>query len=105
MTAKFDPVADSASARVMNGARLALQELTGPLKGSGGNFFAIDILRGLAAITILIVHFRHFFHGNGFVIPNDLKEIWIIDLLWPLYQHGSQAELLIWLISGFVFIH
>jgi peptidoglycan/LPS O-acetylase OafA/YrhL len=75
-----------------------------------GYFYGIDLLRGLAAVTILIWHYQHFY------ITADTK--WIdgapaIDraaqpfyhLLWPLYEHGFWAVGGFWVISGFVFSH
>lgn len=62
----------------------------------------VDLLRGLAAMVVLICHYRWFFAR----FPGD----WRTDValpgyrvLWPIYDHGELAVPLFWVLSGFVF--
>lgn len=62
----------------------------------------VDLLRGFAALTVLICHYRWFFARW----PGDWRRD--IDLpgysfLWPAYDHGEVAVPLFWILSGFVF--
>lgn len=62
----------------------------------------VDLLRGLAALAVLICHYRWFFAR----VPGE----WRTDIslpgysfLWPIYDHGELAVPLFWILSGFVF--
>ena len=62
----------------------------------------VDLLRGIAAMTVLVCHYRWFFARH----PSD----WRTDIslpgysmLWPIYDHGEVAVFLFWILSGFVF--
>jgi len=75
-----------------------------------GHFYGIDLLRGLAAITILIWHYQHFYMTADIGFRDGSSDIdrtiqpfyW---LLFPLYEHGFWAVNAFWVISGFVFAH
>jgi len=72
-----------------------------------GHFYGIDLLRGLAAIAILVWHYQHFFLTAPVTDSPPINHqaepgYW---LLWPLYEHGFWAVQLFWIISGFVFAH
>jgi peptidoglycan/LPS O-acetylase OafA/YrhL len=63
----------------------------------------VDLLRGIAAVAVLITHYRFFF------VPRFADE-WRPDmhlpdqaLLWPFYVYGYLAVPLFWALSGFVF--
>jgi peptidoglycan/LPS O-acetylase OafA/YrhL len=65
----------------------------------------VDLLRGLAAVSILFVHYRMFYvDGN---VPGsqtfDLTRAPFYWLFYPLYTHGHLAVQLFWMLSGFVF--
>lgn len=62
----------------------------------------VDVLRGLAAVAVLVCHYRFFF--------SEAVQDWRYDaplplysLLWPLYEYGDVAVRLFWILSGFVF--
>jgi peptidoglycan/LPS O-acetylase OafA/YrhL len=63
----------------------------------------VDLLRGLAALTVLICHYQWFYSIepgewlNGADLPLE-------GLLWPVYRFGGTAVQLFWVLSGFVFI-
>lgn len=61
----------------------------------------LDLLRGLAAIAVLIVHYRFFFTWpGGFSDEDNLP--WDV-VLGPLYTQGGTAVQLFWLLSGSIF--
>ena len=65
----------------------------------------IDICRGLAATSVLIWHYQHFFYpdaGVGLSSQNRSTQPFY-DILWPLYEQGGLAVELFWVLSGFVF--
>jgi peptidoglycan/LPS O-acetylase OafA/YrhL len=74
-----------------------------------GHFYGIDLLRGLAAITILIWHYHHFFlldHadiGGSAIADRSIQPLY--RLLFPIYDNGFWAVSGFWVISGFVFSH
>lgn len=65
-------------------------------------FHGIDLLRGLAAVTILIWHYQQFYYAGAPVVRSAQP---FYGLLWPLYEYGFWAVDLFWIISGFVFSH
>jgi peptidoglycan/LPS O-acetylase OafA/YrhL len=74
-----------------------------------GHFFGIDLLRGLAACTILIWHYQHFYlvvatdEGRNTAFDPAIQPFY--GLMFPLYEHGFWAPHAFWTISGFVFAH
>ncbi|SMD13290.1 acyltransferase family protein [Primorskyibacter flagellatus] len=71
-------------------------------------FYWIDALRGIAAISIVIFHYHHFYLADAFdrlSIP-PIEAFPYADILAPLYNpFAANAVELFWLISGFVFSH
>jgi peptidoglycan/LPS O-acetylase OafA/YrhL len=68
-------------------------------------FVAVDVLRGLAACAVLVVHYRHFLmEGPGRPVSDaTLMEMPYQPGLSLVSEHGHYAVQLFWLISGFVF--
>ena len=60
-------------------------------------FHTLDVLRGGAALVVVLWHWRHFFPVFD---PTKHPLYW---LLWPFYLHGWRAVDLFFCISGFVF--
>jgi len=81
--------------------------LTRPIVGAPGQLYSIDILRGLAAVAILVFHYTHFTMGNGSIgLPeSSLAEVSFYQSLGYIRTHGALAVMLFWMISGFVFMH
>lgn len=70
------------------------------------HFHAVDVLRGFAAIAVLVYHYKHFFYDPGTFeinVPALADQFPFYDLLWPIYLFGNGAVQVFWVISGFVF--
>ena len=66
----------------------------------------LDLCRFLAALAVLIYHFRHFYFSG--VTPSETFPAGhepAFALLEILYRHGNQAVPFFWVLSGFVFAH
>lgn len=67
-------------------------------------FYWIDFLRGLAAVSVLLWHYQHFFYveaGKSTLTDRTAQPFY--DQLSFFYQQGGHAVQLFWVISGFVF--
>lgn len=69
------------------------------------HYVALDVLRGLAACAVLVVHYRHFFMEEPGAILSEAQILQMPFQPWlaSVYDHGHLAVQLFWLISGFVF--
>jgi peptidoglycan/LPS O-acetylase OafA/YrhL len=78
-----------------------------PISAAKQSFYSIDLLRGLAAIAILVFHYFHFLVGGGTLdLPRTiLYELDTLNRLSWLRDHGPMAIMLFWTISGFVFMN
>jgi peptidoglycan/LPS O-acetylase OafA/YrhL len=66
--------------------------------GNVNYFYGVDLIRGLAALSIIFWHYHHFFTAS---YPTSKFPAY--GALWLLYDHGGNAVQLFWLISGFTF--
>jgi peptidoglycan/LPS O-acetylase OafA/YrhL len=67
------------------------------------HFYSLDALRGLAALSVVFFHWRHFFFTGTTATPFDEARQPLYSLLEPLYTHGWRAVDLFFSLSGFVF--
>jgi peptidoglycan/LPS O-acetylase OafA/YrhL len=71
-------------------------------------FFWVDVLRGVAALVIVVFHYHHFYLADAFDragVP-ALESFPYAAVLAPLYSAvAAKAVEVFWLISGFVFAH
>ena len=73
--------------------------------GSLKHLYTLDILRGLASLSIVLWHYQNFF----FVAPGELASNFVRSslpmyfLFWPFYERGPLAVALFFVLSGFVF--
>ena len=65
--------------------------------------YSLDVLRGLAAISIVFWHWQHFFYVGS--APNGIiyEKQPFFNLFWMLYKYGDLAVELFFCISGFIF--
>jgi peptidoglycan/LPS O-acetylase OafA/YrhL len=77
------------------------------IPGGKETFHSIDALRGIAALTVVIFHYKNFFRGTAdqSVLLSQVKTTPLFSALAPVMEHGALAVMLFWLISGFVFMH
>lgn len=65
--------------------------------------FTLDVLRGVAALSVVFWHWQHFFYvGDQSLNFEVSKQPWF-EQLSLFYRHGSLAVELFFCISGFVF--
>jgi len=75
---------------------------TAPLHPREARFYELDILRGLAAITVVFFHYKHFLlisDAAGF----DYGHMPFSSVLMPFYVYGQFFVELFFAISGYVF--
>src|SRR5450756_794617 len=71
------------------------------MKGLPQRFYSLDVLRGLAALAVVVVHW-----GDFFVYKNpafDVRILPLYSILEPVYALGSHAVDLFFCLSGFIF--
>lgn len=76
--------------------------IRGPIPPEERRYHIIDLLRGLAAIAILIWHYQHFI-ALGMAQPGSRGDYPLYIVLRIFYEQGGTAVQLFWIISGFVF--
>lgn len=70
------------------------------------HFFLLDILRGFAALTVVLWHWQHFYTlKNGAVQNFQITQQPFYNVLYVFYNYGFVAVDLFFLISGFVFFY
>lgn len=71
------------------------------VRSEEARFFELDILRGLAAILVVIFHYKHFLLSNTEIF--DYAHLPFGVLLTPVYVYGQHFVELFFAISGYVF--
>ncbi len=67
-------------------------------------FYSLDVLRGVAALSVVLWHWQHFFLPfNPKGLPFDIARQPLYGLLSMFYQHGAAAVQLFFCLSGFIF--
>ena len=68
-------------------------------------FHSLDVLRGIAALSVVLWHWQHFFAPlNPRGVPLDLERQPFFPYLSFFYRHGYTAVELFFCLSGFVFV-
>ncbi|HTN41414.1 MAG TPA: acyltransferase, partial [Asticcacaulis sp.] len=73
-----------------------------PLHPKEARFYELDILRGLAAITVVFFHYKHFLLVSD-AVGFDYDHMPFSALLMPFYLYGQFFVELFFAISGYVF--
>jgi len=64
----------------------------------------LDVTRGLAALAVVMSHWRHFFYRKGELPASvDVASFPAYEVLWPMYRYGWIAVDYFFVVSGFVF--
>jgi peptidoglycan/LPS O-acetylase OafA/YrhL len=74
-------------------------------KAAKHEYLSVDLLRGIAAISVLVWHYQAFYYPQAGGPPNfaNRSEQPFYSELSLLYNYGALAVQLFWAISGFVF--
>lgn len=72
---------------------------------SPSRYRRLDICRGLAAFSVLIWHYQHFYYASSSSGPQFTARSAqpLYSFLMPFYEYGGCAVQFFWLLSGFVF--
>ncbi len=76
----------------------------GRVANGPARFHALDVLRGLAALSVVLWHWQHFFlpfDPQGAVFVREQQPFYA--LLYLFYGHGDAAVQLFFCLSGFIF--
>lgn len=73
-----------------------------PIIADVKRYYVVDLLRGFAAVSVLIWHYQHFI-ALGLAPAGSRSAYPFYSILYPFFQNGGTAVQLFWIISGFVF--
>jgi peptidoglycan/LPS O-acetylase OafA/YrhL len=66
--------------------------------------YALDALRGVAALSVVFWHWQHFWFRGGRIAPEFTREAQpLFDVFFFVYRNGSLAVDLFFTLSGFIF--
>lgn len=71
----------------------------------GKRIYTLDVLRGLAALAVVLWHWQHFFMQNNAESDIIINRQPFYDFLFIFYHYGLYAVELFFVISGFIFFH
>ncbi len=70
-------------------------------------FYLLDVARGLASLAVVVWHYQHFYYvgTDGLVASFERSQQPFYPALSLLYNEGSRAVYLFFVLSGFIFFH
>jgi peptidoglycan/LPS O-acetylase OafA/YrhL len=70
---------------------------------SADRLAGLEILRFLCAASVLLWHYQVFWFFRSKAVHFERTAQPFYSVLWPFYEHGFEAVLYFWSISGFIF--
>ena len=68
------------------------------------NLVGIELLRFIAAFSVLIWHYQHFFYvGTQLPLNFEISDQPFFSILKPFYSQGYNGVQMFWAISGYIF--
>jgi len=78
----------------------------GPLADKVHRFYLLDVLRGIASLSVIIWHYKNLYAGSAVDVPSFPWQTQpFYQILRPFYEYGDLAVYLFFILSGFVFFH
>ncbi|WFZ86730.1 acyltransferase [Citrobacter freundii] len=71
----------------------------------GKRIYTLDVLRGFAALFVVLFHWQHFFIKNNTASDIIINRQPFYDFLFIFYRYGLYAVELFFVISGFIFFY
>lgn len=66
-------------------------------------FYSLDLIRGLAALSVVFWHWQHFFYAGSTFVPYDMAAQPLYSTFFFLYHTGWLAVDFFFALSGFIF--
>ena len=76
---------------------------TSPEPKRPDRFYSLDVLRGVAALSVVFFHWEHFFYAGTTWNKFSVKNLPLADWIAVLYTKGWLAVDLFFCLSGFIF--
>ncbi|MGB6175756.1 MAG: acyltransferase family protein, partial [Methylocella sp.] len=71
---------------------------------STSHFYSLDVLRGVAALSVVLWHWQHFFLPlNKLGVSFSIEQQPMFEVLYVFYEKGYLAVRLFFCLSGFIF--
>ncbi|MVT10610.1 acyltransferase family protein [Chitinophaga tropicalis] len=76
-----------------------------PEKSAPKYFFSLDVIRGFAALIVVLCHWQFYFYNNDTLQTIPMREMGLplFSYLSAIYYHANFAVDLFFLLSGFIF--
>ena len=79
------------------------ESIPGVAPGRPERFYSLDALRGVAALSVVLWHWQHFFFIGTTPGSFDVERQPLYSIFWVFYHRGMLAVELFFALSGFIF--